>query len=144
MGGPPGWTGDTVAPGGTTGRIWTPSRWKNRPCVTHGLAAPEQPEHLDALVGPRPALGQRDPERVELLAELTPDADPDRDPPAGAGVEVEQLLGHHDRVVQGEQQDGGADPDPLGPGRHEGEPGDGLAARSGREEVPALPHRFDG
>ena len=53
-----------------------------------------------------PRSADRHADRVELLRELAADADADREPAARPGVEVGELLGHDDRVVQRQQQDG--------------------------------------
>ena len=89
------------------------------------------------------ALGDRHADGVELLGELAADADADRDPAARPGVEVGDLLGDDDRVVERQQQDRGADPDPLGPGGQQRQPGDGLAGRVPGQDVAALPDRLD-
>ena len=113
------------------------------PVVGHGPAGPQRPEDLYGLVGAGAALAQRDADGIELVGELAADAHADRDPPPGPGVEVGDLLGHDDRVVEREEEHGGAHPHPLGPRRHQGEAGDGLAGRLPREHVAALPDRLD-
>jgi hypothetical protein len=62
-------------------------------------AGPQQAQDLHRLVGAGAALGQRHADRVELGRELAADAD--GDPAAGSCVEVGELLGRDDRVIEG-------------------------------------------
>lgn len=106
-------------------------------------AFPEETENLQGLVGPGAALGDRHADGVELAAELAADADADADPATGPGVEVGKLLGHDHRVVQRQQEDGGADPHAFGPRGQQRETGDRLAGRARRQDVAARPDRID-
>ena len=130
-------------PGTATGRSVTSSTSKNRPVNGGRLSRPQRAHDVDGLVGAGPALGHRNADGVELVRELSPDPDPERDPTARPRVEVGDLLGHDHRVVQRKQQDRRADPDPFGPRRHQSQSGDRLAGAGPRQEMTALPDRLD-
>ena len=94
-------------------------------------------EHLHGLVGAGAAFGERHADGVELVrGTRRRRRRPTADPAARPGVQVGELLGHDHRVVQRQQQDGGAHPDPFGPGGQQGEPGDRLAGRPGGRRWP--------
>src|SRR6478672_8220478 len=60
--------------------------------VRDPVATPERSQHLHGLVGPRPALGDRYADGIELLGELAADTDADRHPASRPRVEVGDLL----------------------------------------------------
>jgi hypothetical protein len=68
--------------------------------VANRATLPQQSQHLDGLVGPGAALGSRYTHGVKLSRELAAYADAHRYPPPRTGVEVGQLLGDHDGLVQ--------------------------------------------
>ena len=96
---------------------------------------------LSSVRAPRSRQGHAD--GLELLRELATHTDTHAEASPGMGIEVGQLLRHHDRVVQRKHEDSRPDLDPFGPRRHQGEPGDGLARGARGEEMSALPHRID-
>src|SRR4051794_6158038 len=76
------------------------------------VRSPQGAHRGHVLVGPGAAPLPRDAEGVELLAEPA-DADADLDPPAREAVERGQLLGQHDRVALGEDEDASRQADPA-------------------------------
>ena len=77
------------------------------------ILAPQDPHGIEVLVRAPAPSGEGDAERRELLARPA-DPHPERQPPAGQGIEARCLLGQKDRVVLGQQEDPRREPDPLG------------------------------
>jgi hypothetical protein len=103
-----------------------------------GLPGPRRGHGVDVLIRPSTAVVERHAEGVELLLEPA-DPEAEHQPAAGQVVDRRRLLGQVQRVHLGQDVDAGAEPEPLGAGRHPGE-GDervdeAIAARHG--QLPA-------
>jgi hypothetical protein len=96
-----------------------------RPGGDHDAVGPGAAHHPDRLVQARPAAVEDRVQRVELLPQ-PPGADPQHQPSAAQPVERGGLLGHDERVLLGQDQDAGRQPDPGGDRRDEGQPHQGF------------------
>ena len=78
--------------------------------VGERLAGPGEAGDLDQLFRPRPALLPRDAERAKLVAPVA-EAEAELQPSSAQLVDERGVLGEADRVVEGCEQDRGAEPD---------------------------------
>ena len=82
------------------------------------VAGPHPPHRTDVLVRARATPRERNAQRGELLGRPA-DADAEREPARRQDIQGCRLLGHDERVVLGQQQDAGRQPDALSVGRDE-------------------------
>ena len=92
------------------------------------VLGPQGPHGRHVLVGAFPPGRERDTERLELLTEPS-HADAEHHPSAGEPVEARDLLGRDHRVVLGNDEDAGCEPQRGGDAGHERHPDQRVGTR---------------
>jgi MerR family transcriptional regulator, light-induced transcriptional regulator len=102
------------------------------------VARPQQPQHVDGLVGAAAAAGVVDADRRRLPRQAAHPDGQQPHPALGQQVDGGQAFGQHHGLVVGQQQDAGAEQDPFRRGGHEGQALERVDDRQVGRERPAV------